>query len=396
MGISMRARTAPETPTSAPTAPHPGRRRKARQARAIGQPLRVERFRWKAAAELKPQALALTYWFDAPDEGEPLPVTIHFSGRRTGVKRKLGRRDSFSTSETVERVVPGSGRLAVTTRVSDIAPGDWHVTATPARSRKPAGVAATTTPKLAKAAASGTTIYAPIAAIRAPGARLGAWPALVGVGVAVALITQAALASRVDLSAARVLLVSLGACLIGLVGAKAYYLVEHRRESPPILTSGMCIQGFVLGAIGTLVAGGMLAAVPVGRLLDATAPGLMFAMTIGRFGCFFGGCCTGRPSGSRFALWSSDRHLGARRIPTQLFESSVALLVGLVALLAVTVTTPDPAGVVFVGAIAAYTLGRQLVFPLRDLPRNTAHGRMTVLAITALVLVVDVVVALFA
>lgn len=367
-----------------------------RRGDEIAQPLRVEGFRWKAAAELTPQALALTYWFDAPDEGEPFPVTIHFSGRRVGVRRKPGPRDSFSTSGTVERVVPGSGPLAVTTRVFDIAPGDWNVTATPARDRRVrAGTTSARIPKLVKAAASGTTFYAPVVGVQAPGARVGAWPALVGLGVVVALITQALLVSRVDLSIARVLFLSLGACLIGLVGAKAYYLVEHRRESPAILTSGMCIQGFVLGAIGTLVAGGMLAAIPVGRLLDATAPGLMFAMTIGRFGCFFGGCCAGRPTGSRFALWSSDRNLGARRIPTQLIESSGALLVGLVALLAVTAMTPDPSGVVFVGAIAAYTLGRQLLFPLRDLPRTTSHGRLVVMALTSLVLVVDVVVALF-
>ena len=352
----------------------------------------VEGFRWKTAAELDPQALALTYWFDAPEEGEPIPVTIHYSGRRVGVKRKPGRGDSFSTSETVERVIPGSGRLAVTTRVFGIAPGEWHVTASPVRDRRSRAGSATTRPTLTKAAASGRTVFAPVVRVKAPGARIGAWPALVGVGVVVALLTQAVLGRDAGLSVTRLLVVSLGACLIGLVGAKIYFLVEHWRESPQILTSGMCIQGFVLGAIGSLVVGGLVAAVPVGRLLDATAPGLMFGMTIGRLGCFFGGCCAGRPTRSRFGLWSSDRRLGVRRIPTQLLESSVALLVGLVSLLGLTAARPTPSGAVFVGAMAAYTLGRQLLFPLRDLPRNTSHGRPVVMAIAAIVLVVDLVV----
>lgn len=361
------------------------------------QPLQVVTFGWKAAAELTPQALGLTYWFDAPADGEPCSVTIRFSGRRVGVKRKPGRRDSFNASETVETVLPGSGRLAITTRVFDIAPGEWHVTANPVNGRRPGTVSSSTPPPiLPKAAASGTTVYAPVVNVRAPGARLGAWPALVGLGVAVALITQALLANRAGVSVTRVLLVSLIASLVGLVGAKLYYFVEHRRESPPLLTAGMCIQGFVLGAIGTLAVGGLVAAVPVGRLLDATAPGLMFGMTIGRFGCFFGGCCAGRPTGSRWGLWSSDRRLGARRIPTQPMESAVAALIGLISLLIIVSTTPTPHGVVFIGAIAAYTLGRQLLFPLRDLPRNTARGRTIVTWLALSILAAAIAVAVLA
>jgi len=45
------------------------------------------------------------------------------------------------------------------------------------------------------------------------------------------------------------------------------------------------------------------------------------------------------------------------------------------------VTTPRPRGVVLVGAIAAYTLGRQLLFPLRDNARKTAHGRIRTMAL---------------
>ena len=163
-----------------------------------------------------------------------------------------------------------------------------------------------------------------------------------------------------------------------------------------MLTVGMCIQGFVLGAIGSLVVGALVAGIPVGRLLDVTAPGLLFAMAIGRWGCFLGGCCAGRPSASRWALWSSDKRLGTRRIPTQLFESLLAGTVGVAALLAVWLTTPHPAGVVFIAAIAAYTLGRQLLFPLRDLPRTTAHGRTLVALAAGLIIAVDVAVGVLA
>jgi len=367
------------------------------------RPLHVVTFGCETFAEVKPQALGLTYWFDTAANGKPYPVTIRFAGRRIGVKGKPGPRDRFSVLESVDHVVPGSGPIAITTRIFGIAPGEWHVTATPVGDPRPRPATSrsvpTRHPSPPKASSSGTTGFAPVIRIRAPGARLRVWPALVGLGAAVALTVQALLAAHAGLPVTRVLLVSLVASVVGLVGAKLYYLTGRYlggRRLPSLLTGGMCIQGFVLGAIGALVVGAWVVDVPVGALLDVTAPGLLFGMTIGRFGCFLGGCCAGRPTASRWGLWSSDRHLGMRRIPTQLLESTVALLVGLAALLAVWTTTPQPAGVVFIGAIAAYTLGRQLLFPLRAAPRHTAHGRTLTMALAGLVVAVAVAVAAFA
>ena len=367
-------------------------RREPRSGKA-GGPLEVAVFRCEPVAAAEPQALGLSYWFDAAPQGEPYAVTIRFTGRRIGVKGKPGRRDSFNVTETVDPVLPGSGRIAVTTRVSDVAPGDWHVTAAAVRDpRDRAGAARR--PGLPNGSSSGVTGFAPIIRVRAPGARLGAWPALVSLGVVIALVTQSRLAAHAHLDGGGVLVTSLTASVVGLVTAKLYYLIEHRDTRQDALTAGMCIQGFVLGAIATLAGGGLLTDMPVGRLLDATAPGLLFGMTVGRFGCFFGGCCAGRPTASRWGLWSSDRRLGTRRIPTQLIEAAVALAVGLAALGFEWAGPPAPAGVVFVGALAAYTLGRQLLFPLRDLPRHTANGRTLTAALAALVIAVDLVVAL--
>ena len=48
-------------------------------------------------------------------------------------------------------------------------------------------------------------------------------------------------------------------------------------------------------------------------------------------------------------------------------------------------------GAVFIGAIAAYTLCRQLLLPLRSEPRKSSWGRPLTMAVSAAVLVVDVV-----
>jgi phosphatidylglycerol:prolipoprotein diacylglycerol transferase len=279
------------------------------------RPLQVVSFACEPLADAKPKALGLTYWFDTATEGEPYRVTIRLAGRRIGVKGKPGPRDRFSVAESVDPVVPGSGPIAVTTRVLDLAPGRWDVPATPGDDPRPGSgrprSASTRRPRLAKASSSGTTLFAPIVWVRAPGARLGAWPALVGLGAAVALTVQAQLAAHSQFPVTRVLLLSLGACAVGLLGAKLYYLTGHylRGRRPSLLTAGMCIQGFVLGAIGTLVVSVRAAGVAVGPLPDVTAPGLLFGMTIGRFGCFFGGCCAGRSTppagacGPRTGAW---------------------------------------------------------------------------------------------
>jgi phosphatidylglycerol:prolipoprotein diacylglycerol transferase len=114
---------------------------------------------------------------------------------------------------------------------------------------------------------------------------------------------------------------------------------------------------------------------PIGRFLDATTPGLFFAVAIGRLGCFFTGCCAGRCTRSRWGVWSSDRRVGARRIPTQLLESAAGLLIGVVAAPLVLFDVPGVSGLIFVAAFAAYIVVRQLLLRLRAERREYSWQR---------------------
>ena len=119
--------------------------------------------------------------------------------------------------------------------------------------------------------------------------------------------------------------------------------------------------------------------VSAGRVLDATAPGIFFGLAVGRPGCFLSGCCAGRPTTSRWGLWSSDRRLAIRRLPAQLYEAALALTIaGATLLLVLAVPAPFP-GAVFVGLIAAYTFGRQILFRMRS-QSHTRLGRIVVQA----------------
>ena len=98
------------------------------------------------------------------------------------------------------------------------------------------------------------------------------------------------------------------------------------------------------------------------------APGLLLGLMVGRLGCLLGGCCAGRPTSSRWGVWSSDRSLGVRRVPVQLFESCLAGVAGALALTAIIGFGANAGGLIFVAGFAAYTAGRQVLFPAEGHP----------------------------
>ena len=350
------------------------------------------------------EILAVTYWFDLVPYPVPYPVTVRFSGRRIDVRGRLTPGDRFVQDETIEEVVPGSGPISLTARVRGINAGEWVVTAhilesaQSTRGTKEQGNATSAAGPLPPATRfwrrwappAGSvepvrTCLAPFA--RVPGIFPGIWGAMVTLGMAVALALQALVISRDHLALGPWWVVSLVAIVLGVVGAKVWYIALHRREHS---MNGWCIQGFITGASLTAAVLLVVPGVPAGVFLDATAPGLLVAMAVGRIGCFFAGCCGGPPTASRWGVWSSDQRIGARRIPTQLLESALALSLGLGVLVAV-VGRGSAGGAFFVGGLAAYVLMRQGILHLRAEPRKTRLGGPVTAALAALVLIAAVV-----
>src|SRR5438034_831313 len=348
--------------------------------------------------------LAVTYWFDPAPHPGPYPVTVRFSGRRVDVIGRLQSGDRFVQDEVIEEVIPGSGPISLTARVRSINPGEWVVTARMLGSAPPARGPRSHTPAAPEAgpphpAARFWRRWAPSAEsaehvrtcptpfARVPGIFPGIWGAMVTLGIAVALALQSLVIAGDHRAVGPWWAVTLVAIAVGIVGAKVWFIVLYRREHR---IEGWCIQGFIAGA--TLAAAILLVVldVPAGVFLDVTAPGLLVAMAVGRVGCFFAGWCGGPPPASRWGVWSSDQRVGARRIPTQLLESMLALSLGLGAL-GVVVSHGPAGGAFFVGALAAYTLVRQGILHLRAEPRKTRLGGLLTTALAALVLITGVV-----
>ncbi len=348
------------------------------------------------------QILAVTYWFEPGTQVSPSPVTIRFSGHRVDVKGRLQAGDRFVQDETIEKVIPGSGPISVTARISGINSGEWMVTA------QPQSQEATSSTRKSRKQKNATPIaqemqsphglwhkWAPIAGspdpvstcllpfARVPGILPGIWGVMVMIGIVVALTLQSLVIAQKHLTLHSVWTIGLVSIGVGIIGAKTWYIVSYRRERK---INGWCIQGFILGATLTTAILLVVLKVPAGTFLDATAPGLLVAIAVGRVGCFFAGCCGGRPTASRWGVWSSDQRVGMRRIPTQLLELTLALSLGLITL--VVVLRHGPAnGAIFVAGLAAYTLVRQGILYLRSEPRKTKWGGPFTAALSGLILI---------
>jgi phosphatidylglycerol:prolipoprotein diacylglycerol transferase len=193
----------------------------------------------------------------------------------------------------------------------------------------------------------------------------GSWTGLVALGVVVGIALHSALLAREGVAVGIPALINVLAATAGLIGAKLRYISLHPRTWREAPGEGWAVGGFLIVMPITALAGMLLFEMPIGLFLDAGAPALFFGVAIGRIGCFFTGCCAGRCTSSRWGVWSSDRRVGARRIPTQLLESAAGLLLGVVTLVIFLFFRPPVEGLIFVGGLAAYALVRRVLLRLR-------------------------------
>lgn len=350
------------------------------------------------------EVLAATYWFDPATDRTTGSVTVRLLGHRQGAGAKPRAGDQFVRDEQVQGVLPDSGPVSITSWVRGINPGEWVVSARVLapdsggrsyRGRRDRTIAA---PQLYPGGWSWRrwsvhkrppqplkTCLLPMAQV--PGVVPLIWAAMAIVGVVLALATQQAILSRADPQIANAWAVSLVAIAAGIVGAKVRFMVTHRREGR---FEGWSVQGFLAGLAIAGPAALAIAQIPIGLFVDVSTPGLFLGLAVGRIGCFFAGCCVGRPTTARWGLWSSDRRVGIRRIPTQLLESALALAIALAALAAL-LGDGSLRGGIFVAALALYTFFRQGILRLRAERPQSVRGGAIVAAAALVVLLADIV-----
>ncbi|MDD4772169.1 MAG: prolipoprotein diacylglyceryl transferase [Eubacteriales bacterium] len=131
-------------------------------------------------------------------------------------------------------------------------------------------------------------------------------------------------------------------------GAKLFSLIQNMPDiiadigllfSDPSLFAGRYISaGLVFyGGLAGAFAGAFIYArrykVPFSPCLAAVLPVMPFVHAVGRAGCFMAGCCYGKPTESIWGIRGAD---GIMRLPVQLYESAVNLVI-----FAVLLNAPD-------------------------------------------------------
>lgn len=198
---------------------------------------------------------------------------------------------------------------------------------------------------------------------------------MIGIGIIAGCYIGAKEAERRGVPAGQAINLATWAVPIGFVFARLFHVVDalpYYAANPLkivlINEGGMAIYGGLVGG----VIGGFLYAkthgLPIGKLADAAAPGMILGQAIGRLGCFFNGDHQGTPASLPWATMYTNTNtlvpdFGVPRHPTQVYEGLFDLVVfGLLWWLR-TRTTID--GVLFWIYASLYSLGRFWISFLR-------------------------------
>jgi phosphatidylglycerol---prolipoprotein diacylglyceryl transferase len=144
------------------------------------------------------------------------------------------------------------------------------------------------------------------------------------------------------LDANRVLDLGIYIIISALVGAKLLLLVTDfrtfRADPRELLTlarSGGVFYGGLILAVSVALWYIRRVGLPLWTTCDVFAPGIALGHVVGRFGCFFAGCCYGKPTSMPWGITFTDPFaqtnvgtpLGVPLHPTQLYEAGAELLI---------------------------------------------------------------------
>ena len=170
-----------------------------------------------------------------------------------------------------------------------------------------------------------------------------------------------------------------------LVGAKLLLLVTDwrdfstdPRELLTLARSGGVFYGGLIVAVAVALWYIVRVGLPLWTTCDVFAPGIALGHVVGRFGCFFAGCCYGRVTTVPWAITFTDPFAAANTgtplhlplHPTQLYEAGAEALI-LVLLLATEKRGRTYAGRTFWLYMLLYAVSRFIIENYRGDPRGS-------------------------
>jgi phosphatidylglycerol:prolipoprotein diacylglycerol transferase len=183
----------------------------------------------------------------------------------------------------------------------------------------------------------------------------------------------------------RVLDLGIYIIISALVGAKLLLFftdfrtfMNNPRELLTLARSGGVFYGGLILAVVVAVWYIRRVGLPLWTTCDVFAPGIALGHVVGRFGCFFAGCCYGKPTNVPWAITFTDPYaasnvgtpLNVPLHPTQLYEAGAEALI-LALLLATESRGRQFPGRTFWLYMLLYAASRYVIEFFRDDPRGT-------------------------
>lgn len=164
---------------------------------------------------------------------------------------------------------------------------------------------------------------------------------LVAAGFLLGLLLAARRARQEGIDAENISDLGVWLIVAGMGGAKVFHIVFFwedfiagwRASGVASLREGFVFYGGFIGACAATAVFARRRGMSLWKLADVMAPSVALGHALGRLGCFFNGCCYGKPSGLPWAVRYPSEHVmhGIPVQPTQLYEvaGNLALLAGL-------------------------------------------------------------------
>src|SRR3954453_3200239 len=187
------------------------------------------------------------------------------------------------------------------------------------------------------------------------------------------------------LDANRVLDLGIYIIISALIGAKLLLLITDFRaftsnpqELLTLARSGGVFYGGLILAVVVALWYIRKDGLPLWTTPDVFAPGIALGHVVGRMGCFFAGCCYGKPTSVPWAITFTDPYAAANvgtplnipLHPTQLYEAGAEAFI-LVLLLATETRGKRFPGRTFWLYMLLYAISRYVIEMFRDDPRGT-------------------------
>jgi len=187
------------------------------------------------------------------------------------------------------------------------------------------------------------------------------------------------------LDSTRVLDLGIYIIISALVGAKLLLLVtdfrsfaDNPRALLDLLRSGGVFYGGLIVAVTVALLYIRRIGLPLWTTCDVFAPGIALGHVVGRLGCFFAGCCYGKPTTVPWAITFTNPYAAANvgtplnipLHPTQLYEAGAEALI-LVLLLATESRGRRFPGRTFWLYMLLYAISRYIIEMFRGDPRGT-------------------------